>query len=103
VNGRITLRLTQGGERFVPLGAVEPEPIQPGEYCYVDDSGEVLCRLEHRQCERTKVTADTTQCFYIIQGNAATARAMLEAALTRLVERTVRFCGGREGRSWIVD
>jgi len=102
VNGRITLCLTRGGERFVPLGTTEPESIQPGEYCYVDDSGEVLCRLEHRQCERTKVTAETTQCFYIIQGNAATPRAMLEAALARLVERTVEFCGGRAERSWIV-
>jgi DNA/RNA-binding domain of Phe-tRNA-synthetase-like protein len=102
VNGRITLCLTRGGERFVPLGATGPESIQPGEYCYLDDSGEVLCRLEHRQCERTKVTAETTQCFYIIQGNPATPRAQLEAALASLVERTVEFCGGRVERSWMV-
>jgi DNA/RNA-binding domain of Phe-tRNA-synthetase-like protein len=103
VVGAIMLRLTAGGERFVPLGAVGPEPIQPGEYCYVDDTGEVLCRLEHRQCERTKVTAATTSCFYILQGNRATPRAMLEAALRRLVERTLELCGGREERAWIVD
>ena len=103
VQGRITLGLARGGERFVPLGAIEPEAIQPGEYCYVDETSEVLCRLEHRQCERTRVTPATTQCFYIIQGNAATPRAMLEAALARLVEQTIRFCGGREERAWIVD
>jgi DNA/RNA-binding domain of Phe-tRNA-synthetase-like protein len=103
VTGGITLRMTSGGERFVPLGATRPEPIQPGEYCYLDDSEEVLCRLEHRQCERTKVTAGTTRCFYIIQGNAATPRAMLESALHRLVTRTVQFCGGREERAWIVE
>jgi DNA/RNA-binding domain of Phe-tRNA-synthetase-like protein len=103
VRGGITLRLTQGGERFVPLGAAEPEPIQPGEYGYLDDSGEVLCRLEHRQCQRTRVTDETTACFYIVQGNAATSRDMLEHALRRLVARTVEFCGGREERSWIVD
>jgi DNA/RNA-binding domain of Phe-tRNA-synthetase-like protein len=103
VVGAITLQLTSGGERFVPLGAVDPEAIQPGEYCYLDDSGEVLCRLEHRQCERTKVTPATTSCFYILQGNAATPRAMLDAALQRLVARTLEFCGGREERAWIVD
>ena len=74
----------------------------PGE-AQVEALVEVLCRLEHRQCERTKVTPATTQCFYIIQGNAATPRAMLEAALARLVEQTIRFCGGREERAWIVD
>jgi DNA/RNA-binding domain of Phe-tRNA-synthetase-like protein len=102
VCGGITLRLTQGGERFVPLGATEPEPIQPGEYCYLDDSGEVLCRLEHRQCQRTRVTDQTASCFYIVQGNAATSRDMLEHGLSRLVARTVELCGGREERSWIV-
>jgi DNA/RNA-binding domain of Phe-tRNA-synthetase-like protein len=103
VSGRITLCITRGGERFVPLGATAPEPIQPGEYCYVDEIGEVLCRLEHRQCERTKVADATTQCFYIIQGNAATPRTMLESTLARLVEQTIRFCGGREERAWIID
>lgn len=101
VQGAVTLRLTRGGERFVPLGQAEPEPIQAGEYCYVDDGGEVLCRLEHRQCEKTKVTAATTACFYIIQGNRQTSGAALDGALRSLVELTQRFCGGREERAWI--
>jgi len=102
VQGDIVLRLTSGTERFVPLGAAAPEPISPGEYCYLDESGEVLCRLEHRQCERTKVTATTTDCFYILQGNAATSRELIEATLDQLVELTHRFCGGRLETAWIV-
>jgi DNA/RNA-binding domain of Phe-tRNA-synthetase-like protein len=101
VQGSVTLRLTDGNERFVPLGQTEPEPIPAAEYGYVDDSGEVLCRLEHRQCEKTKVTPATTGCFYIIQGNRESSREALERALRRLVELTQRFCGGREERSWI--
>lgn len=103
VSGDITLRITDGGERFVPLGRSEPEPVGAGEYGYVDGSGEVLCRLEHRQCEKTKVTADTTAAFYIIQGNAATGHDILEQALRRLVSLTQRFCGGEERQFWIVD
>jgi DNA/RNA-binding domain of Phe-tRNA-synthetase-like protein len=102
VRGDITLELADGSERFVPLGASQPEPIGAGEYCYVDDSGEVLCRLEHRQCERTKVTAATTDCFFIVQGNRNTARAEIEHALARLVELTARYCGGQEQRAWSV-
>jgi DNA/RNA-binding domain of Phe-tRNA-synthetase-like protein len=102
VEGDITLRLTTGTEHFVPLGATAPEAIGAGEYCYIDGSGEVLCRLEHRQCERTKVTAATTDCFYIIQGNASTSRELVEATLEQLVILTQRFCGGRLEASWIV-
>jgi len=103
VTGDITLRIIDGSERFVPLGKSEPEPISAGEYGYVDDSGEVLCRLEHRQCEKTKLTAETTAAFYIIQGNARTGHDMLEQALRRLVGLTQRFCGGEERQFWIVD
>jgi DNA/RNA-binding domain of Phe-tRNA-synthetase-like protein len=103
VTGDITLLVTDGSERFVPLGKNQPEPVGAGEYAYVDGSGEVLCRLEHRQCEKTKVIAETTAAFYIIQGNAATSHAFLDAALRRLVSLTQRFCGGEERRFWIVD
>lgn len=103
VEGDVTLRLTGGGERFVPLGATVPEVIGPGEYAYFDGSGEILCRLEHRQCERTRVTPATTDCFYIVQGNAATDRRSIEAALDRLVTLTREHCGGKVASAWIVD
>jgi DNA/RNA-binding domain of Phe-tRNA-synthetase-like protein len=102
VRGAVTLRLTTGVEPFVPLGATDPEPVGAGEYAYVDEANRILCRLEHRQCEATKVTADTTAGFYILQGNAATDASMLEAALDRLVKLTARFCGGRVTEAWIV-
>lgn len=103
VAGNITLRLTRGDERFVPLGASGPEPVGPGEYAYVDDDNRILCRLEHRQCEQTKVTPQSTACFYILQGNGATPRAAIEHALDRLVSLTTTLCGGRCTESWIVD
>lgn len=102
VEGDITLRFTTGTERFVPLGATRPETIGAGEYCYIDGSGEVLCRLEHRQCERTKVTTATAECFYIVQGNANTSRELVESTLAELVNLTRRFCGGRLEAAWIV-
>lgn len=102
VRGAITLRLTTGIEPFVPLGATDPEPVGAGEYAYIDQANRILCRLEHRQCEATKVTTDTTAAFYIVQGNAATDATMLEAALDRLVTLTTEFCGGRVAEAWIV-
>lgn len=94
VDGNITLRLLDGSERFIPLGVSTADGVQAGEYGYCDDSNDVLCRLEVRQVEKTKVTADTSDCFFIIQGNQQTSDAYLDEAARKLGQLLVRFCGG---------
>lgn len=97
IDGNFTLRFTNGGERFVPLGLADPQPVKPGEYCYCDDSNEVLCRLEVRQVNKTAVTDKTTRAAFIVQGNEATSDAYVRQTAERLVEAVTRYCGG-EGR-----
>ena len=92
--GNVTLRLTDGSERFVPLGADEPKPVRAGEYSYIDDSNEIICHLEIRQVEKDKVTEDSKNIFYIIQGNEATAESLLEETAEELIRMTEKFCGG---------
>lgn len=95
VSGNVTLRFTDGTERFLPIGAEAPLPVAPHEYSYIDDSNEVLCRLEIRQVEKTLVGEATTNVFYIVQGNAATTQEYLEEGAQKLIDLTTRFCGGR--------
>lgn len=95
IEGDVELRLTRGMERFHPLGVPEPTTVSAGEYAYIDGSEEVLCRLEVRQCEKTKVTLETTAAFFIIQGNPATPPANLRAAGDELAALVTRFCGGQ--------
>jgi DNA/RNA-binding domain of Phe-tRNA-synthetase-like protein len=102
IRGDIRLCMTEGNERFLALGADAPEQVPAGEYAYVDDSGEILCRLEYRQCERTRVTTATRDVFCILQGHAGTPTTMLEGALARWVELTTTLCGGRMTQSWIL-
>ena len=47
-----------------------------------------------RQSEKTKVTPETTEAFFIIQGNRATPPAALRAAADELIRLTTTFCGG---------
>jgi len=94
VEGGIALRLTRGDERFHPLGAPGPEPVKPGEYSYVDDGNEVLCRMEVRQVEKTKVTETTRDVFYIVQGNPNTDEGLLRSATEELIRLTREHCGG---------
>jgi len=95
VEGDIRLRLTDGTEGFHPLGEGAPKPVAPGEYAYVDDANDVLCRMEVRQVEKSKVGLDTRACFYIVQGNGATPWEAVRAAAEETIALTQRFCGGK--------
>jgi DNA/RNA-binding domain of Phe-tRNA-synthetase-like protein len=94
IHGNVALRRTTGTEKFLPLGSNKTLPIPAGEYAYVDDSNEIICRLEVRQVEKTKINVDTKDCFYIIQGNERTSDDFIWDHSTRLIELTERFCGG---------
>jgi DNA/RNA-binding domain of Phe-tRNA-synthetase-like protein len=96
ITGNVQMRLMDGTENFWPIGSAGPKKIRPGDYAYIDDNQDILCWLEVKQVEKTKVTAKTTDCFYIIQGNSATSAEYLKNAATRLINLTKRFCGGQE-------
>ena len=94
VEGDVTLRFNDGSERFVPIGQEDPVPVAPHEYCYCDDANEVLCRLEIRQVEKTKVDEDARNVFYIVQGNEATPYELLYETAQKIVDLTTKYCGG---------
>ena len=94
VEGDVTLRFTDGSERFVPIGQTDPIPVAPHEYCYCDDANEVLCRLEIRQVEKTKVDEEAQNVFYIVQGNDATPYDLLYETAQRILDLTTKYCGG---------
>ncbi len=92
VSGNIHLRLAGGDEHFVPLGSDREEAVGAGEYCYIDDGNEVLCRLDYRQCDRTKLGTATRRCFFIIQGNPHTTPEDVENGKARLAQLLDKYC-----------
>jgi len=92
IRGAIRLTRAVGGEAFVPLGGVEPQPPQPGEVIYRDDLG-VICRAWNwREAERTKLTAQTTDAFLCIEALPPTER--LHAACADLASLVTAYLGG---------
>jgi DNA/RNA-binding domain of Phe-tRNA-synthetase-like protein len=67
ITGNISQRLTNGTEKFLPLGQKEIQTVEAGEYSYIDDANDVMCRMEVRQVEKTKVTVDTTMLFTLFK------------------------------------
>lgn len=94
VRGNITLRLTKGDETFIPLGKTEPVKVFPGEYGYIDDENNVICRLEVLQVEPTKVTTETTDVFVIIEGNTNTSVESVKGAAQEVCNLITQYCDG---------
>lgn len=93
--GNVTLKLTDGTEKFISLQSHQHENIFHGEYGYIDSGNNVICRLEVIQCEETKVTTDIKDVFFIIQGNSETSAGYIETATKELIELTTKFCNGK--------
>ena len=68
--GNVRLCYTEGNEIFTPLGSKSSKIIDKNEYCYIDDSNEVICRLDCRQSEKTKISTNTQDCLFIVQGHS---------------------------------
>ncbi len=94
VRGNIRLTRAAGGEAFVPLGAAEAQPPEPGEVIYRDDEG-VLCRCWNwREAERTKLTAATTDAFLCLEALPPITRDHLGGASERLAALVRDHLGG---------
>lgn len=102
IRGDIRLTVTTGAEYFVPLGSSSRVVVPGGEYAYADDI-EILCRLEVRQCNRTKVTTDTTDCFFVIQGSPAHTVDDVDEVVGRVTALVTKHCGGAVRHLWPSD
>ena len=86
IKGNIRLCFTKGKERFIPLGRNKEQKINIGEYCYIDDNNDVLCRLDCRQCDKTKTTTSTKNCLFIIQGHSGISIDTIKSTAVEIQE-----------------
>lgn len=94
IKGNVTLKITDGTEKFLPLGSDELKPINYGEYSFVDDDNDVICWLDIKQVDKTKVTEESTNILYFIIGNMKNTNEELEAVARKIVDYTTKYCGG---------
>jgi DNA/RNA-binding domain of Phe-tRNA-synthetase-like protein len=90
----VSLRLLTGRESFTPLGETSPVAVVPGEYGYVDAAERLLCRLDVRQADFSKVTQRTRNALLIVEGTAEHDADVLCRASEQIIELTARYCGG---------
>ncbi|PIN85063.1 MAG: methionine--tRNA ligase [Candidatus Diapherotrites archaeon CG11_big_fil_rev_8_21_14_0_20_37_9] len=93
VKGNVAVRKATGKELYIPLGKTGAMKIDSKEYVFVDDCV-VLCRMDVKQGEHTKVTNETKNVFLYVQGNKYTSNEYLESALKKICENITMYCGG---------
>lgn len=85
--------VTDGSEKYTPLGEAEPIPVSPGEYAAMDTE-KILCRMDVKQCAETRITKETNAFIVYVQGNRETTYAYLQKALSDVCELIKEICGG---------
>jgi DNA/RNA-binding domain of Phe-tRNA-synthetase-like protein len=90
----VTLRLLTGKESFTPLGQDKEVPVIAGEYGYVDARDRLLCRLDIRQAEFSKVTTQTQNVLLIVEGTTDDRPESFRQVGTAGIDQVRRFCGG---------
>jgi len=93
VVGDVGLKVTRGDEVYVPLGETEAMRIPSGKFAMVDDE-HVLCWLDVKQGQHTKIGFDTRNLLVYVQGNSETSAMYLEDALREICDLIVRYNGG---------
>ena len=76
------------------LGKTEKEQIHVGEYACMDDE-KILCRMDIKNCDETKVAKETKQFILYAQGNEKTPEAYVQKNLIAACDYIQQFCEGK--------
>ncbi|MBI2041311.1 MAG: hypothetical protein HYT16_04380 [DPANN group archaeon] len=93
IKGDVIFKITDGSERYTPLGDIIPVKISAGEYACVDGE-KILCRMDVKQCNEKKKKKRTTEFIVYVQGNKNTTHDYLHEALEKVCKTIKLFCGG---------
>ena len=91
--GDVQVRFSRGGDRFVPFGEEAPEYLDAGELIYGVGDAVKTRRWIWRQSEQGKVTENTREVFFPLDGFAGRNDEALRRARDDLAEGAARIFG----------
>ena len=83
ISGNPRLKITVRDMAFSPIGGRGAGLAKRGEYAYIDDMG-VICRMDTKQCDRTKITNKTQRVLVIFQGHKGIGEDVLKGSILQL-------------------
>ena len=91
IEGALRLKVTDGGDTFLPLGEEADDPTLPGELAYIDDAGAVCRCWNWRDGERTALTDASQKAFLIIESVDPARADDLAAATDQLAAMVQQY------------
>ena len=93
IEGDLRLKVTDGGDAFLPLGEEADDPTLPGELAYIDDAGAVCRCWNWRDGVRTALSDNSADAFLAIECVESERMGDCQAAIDRLAELLERYLG----------
>ena len=93
IKGDAIFKITDGSEKYTPLFENKPTEVSPGEYACMDED-KILCRMDIKQCDETKITKETKEFMVYVQGNKYVEFDYLQKTLQKVCDLIKEFCGG---------
>ncbi len=100
--GDVRLAYATGTEHFVPLGETVEDPPAVGELVYKDDAGVICRKLNWREGDRAKITAETKRAIIVVEGFPPLTKDRLKEILEELSLLVKEHCKA-EARIDILD
>lgn len=82
--GDMELRYSKKGEQFSPLGLKQGEKTKNGEVIYVDEQKVICRRWNNMDCDQTKITPDSTNIIFFMDGAPIVSEDSIQKALDDL-------------------
>lgn len=99
--GDFVLKFSPGGEQWIGIGAKKNKPTFKGDLVWGDDLDISTKSLNWRQCERTKLTAESEDGYFIMDGFIDVNRENIAAAAQEFMDLVVKWCGGKAKILWL--
>ncbi len=93
IKGNVRIDVCDGTEPYTELGQGAVTNVKKGEYAALDDK-KIICRLELKQCNETKVTKEAKKILLYYQGHAGHKQKEVTAALLDACKLITEMCGG---------
>ncbi len=91
IKGDLRFATCTGDERYTPLGQTELEKVNAGEYACMDEE-KIICRMDLKQCDETKVDKNVKEFVVYVQGNKETSEDYVFGGLKKVCENLENFC-----------
>ncbi len=99
--GDFVLKIAIGGEQWIPIGSAKSKQAVHGELIWRDHYDVSTRALNWRQCDRTKMTGETKNGYFIMDGFTDVNKDNIKIAGDDFLKKALKLFGGKGSIYWL--